>query len=92
MSGNAFLPTAILKHLSGTDQNRQVDSFFSLYQVMHHIMYQAVMFSDLQNISLGDLDDQQAALYKWEYIQHGVVTFWVDDDDFDPVSSVTDIQ
>ena len=36
MSGNSFLPTAILKHLSGTDQNRQVDSFFSLYQVLYY--------------------------------------------------------
>ena len=76
MSGNSFLPTAILKHLSGTDQNRQAGSFFSLYQ----------------DVTLAQLDQQQAALYSWEYIQHGVVTFWVDEDDFDTVATVTDIR
>merc|ERR1711935_718469 len=73
MSGNSFLPTAILKHLSGSDQNRQASSFFSLYQ----------------DVTLTQLHHQQAALYSWEYIQHGVVTFWVD---FDTVVTVTDIR
>ena len=38
MSGNSFLPTAILKHISGTDQNRQYHSFFDLYQVGNNIL------------------------------------------------------
>lgn len=76
MSGNSFLPTAILKHISGTDQNRQYHSFFDMYQ----------------NVTLAELDEQQSALYRWQYYQYGVVTFWITDADFDPVDKVTDIR
>jgi len=75
MSGNSFLPTAILKHISGTDQNRRFDSFFNLYE----------------NVTLLELGQQQEALYKWEYLQYGAVTFTITQEDFDPADKVTDI-
>ena len=43
-------------------------------------------------MTLEDLDQQQTALYKWEYVQHGIVTFLINDDDFDPADNVTDIR
>jgi hypothetical protein len=45
-----------------------------------------------QNVTLEELDQQQAALYKWEYFQYGIVSFWITDDDFDPANKVTDIR
>ena len=45
-----------------------------------------------QNVTLAELDEQQSALYRWQYYQYGVVTFWITDADFDPVDKVTDIR
>ena len=43
-------------------------------------------------MTLEELDQQQEALYKWEYLQYGVVTFAITEEDFDNVDNVTDIR
>ena len=43
-------------------------------------------------MTLEELNQQQDLLYRWEYIQHGVVSFGITDEDFDPAETVTDIR
>ena len=45
-----------------------------------------------QNVTLLELGQQQEALYKWEYLQYGAVTFTITQEDFDPADKVTDIR
>ena len=46
----------------------------------------------MKNVSLQELDDQQSSLYRWRYFQYGPVTFNITEEDFDPVTIVTDIR
>jgi bifunctional pyridoxal-dependent enzyme with beta-cystathionase and maltose regulon repressor activities len=45
-----------------------------------------------QNVTLAELNEQQSTLYRWEYFQYGVVSFWITDADFDSVDEVKDIR